>query len=504
MAGSQGSRAPGRAAAVATVRRMAPATLTPDSTDPHAKAHAPDARHVITLNRSEHAYLAVDGLTGTVAQTYLLRLDTTGGPALAPDAVRAAFRRLLSAFPRMRAAAEPSLLSWRLRVLPDDARLDHLLDQAHRTHTGVDPTDDAALEAWQAFELNEPLPLERGLAFRSRFVPHPTQPALLFSVHHVVGDGRSMMMMVGALLSAFNGGDMVPAPIDPPTMLPAILPKGLAAWPRAIRASLAHRRAEAQDRADTRIVQLPSRRHERFSIIGVRHHRLALSTAELRRIGKQIGASTNTLLMAGMGTAFFELARELGTDDPRHAAVMRISVDLRRYFPEGRAPGFGNYVASFFVFDRAAQGLDARLRALDAQVKEGLARFERREMIFPWLAAELGPLLGRKLYGALAGRIKRRDSLLPMSCHTTNLGIVDDVNAPDAHVRLVGFHPIVPNYVPLFCMVSLGGRYTVTTSYPASEIDAATIGRLLHHFDAALARFAAEVSVTAAESRSNG
>ena len=66
----------------------------------------------------------------------------------------------------------------------------------HADVPGVDPSDAAALEAFHGPFLNEPMPLERGLPWRARFFPHPSQPALMFSVHHIVGDGRSMVQLL--------------------------------------------------------------------------------------------------------------------------------------------------------------------------------------------------------------------------------------------------------------------------------------------------------------------
>lgn len=460
--------------------------------DRPSTAVLPAGRDTLALNRSEHTYLAVDGIAGTVAQCYLLRLAVApGAQPVTPQAVRRALRELLSAFPRLRAVIEPTWTSWRQRILPDDAALDELLEVAHRVETGVDPADAQALEGYHAHLLNEPLSLERGLPWRSRLLPHPSEPVLFFSVHHVVCDGRSMMQMVGALLAALGGQPMTPQPLESPSMIPALLPARLADWPRALLAGWRAARADKRQISAGHIVRLPGRPHPRFCRIGVRHHTLALDADALKRLAKSHGASVNTLLLALTGSAFFAVAREAGTSCADDMAVMRMSVDLRRYFPEGRAPNFGNYVASVLLADRAALPLSERLKALDAQVKGHLARFERRERLWPFLPAELVPVIGRKAYAALAALVKRRDALQPLSCHATTLGLVDGINPPGAPVQLAGFFPTVPNFSPLFAFIGLKGRYVVTVSWPAAEIERATIDRLIHHFDRTLAELAA-------------
>jgi hypothetical protein len=456
----------------------------------------PAGRDTLPLNRSEHTYLAVDGIAGTVAQCYLLRLAVApDAPPVTPEAVRRALRELLTAFPRLRAVVEPTWTSWRQRILPDDAAVDELLEVAHRVETGVDPHDAQALEAYHAHLLNEPLSLERGLPFRSRLLPHATEPVLFFSVHHVVCDGRSMMQMIGALLGALGGQPMTPQPLESPSMVPALLPARLADWPRAVLAGWRAGREDKRRLDAGRVVQLPGRPQPRFCRIGVRHHTLALDADALKRLAKANGASVNTLLLALTGSAFFAVAREAGTSRPDDTAVMRMSVDLRRYFPEGRAPSFGNYVASVLLADRASLPLAERLKALDAQVKAHLARFERRERLWPFVPAELVPLIGRKAYSALAALVKRRDALQPLSCHATTLGLVDGINPPGAPVQLAGFYPTVPNFSPLFGFIGLKGRYVVTVSWPAAEIERATIDRLIGHFDRTLAELAAAPAV---------
>lgn len=452
----------------------------------------PPGRDTLPLNRSEHTYLAVDGIAGTVAQCYLMRLSVApGAEPVTPQAVRRALRELLSAFPRLRAVVEPTWTSWRQRILPDDSAVDALLDVAHRVETGIDPDDAQALEDYHAHLLNEPLSLERGLPFRSRLLPHASEPVLFFSVHHVVCDGRSMMQMIGALLGALGGQAMTPQPLESPSMVPALLPARLADWPRAVLAGLRGAREDKRQIRTGHIVRLPGRPQPRFCRIGVRHHTLALDADALKRLAKSHGASVNTLLLALTGSAFFAVAREAGTSRPDDMAVMRMSVDLRRYFPPGRAPSFGNYVASVLLADRAALPLSERLKALDAQVKAHLARFERRERLWPFVPAELVPVIGRKAYSALAALVKRRDALQPLSCHATTLGLVDGINPPGAPVQLAGFYPTVPNFSPLFGFIGLKGRYVVTVSWPAAEIERATIDRLIGHFDRTLAELAA-------------
>ena len=70
----------------------------------------------VPLNRSEHGYAAIEGLAGTMVQPYLMRFDTPVSEAQ----VRAVLRQLVTAYPRLRAALEPGLHRYHLRILPEE------------------------------------------------------------------------------------------------------------------------------------------------------------------------------------------------------------------------------------------------------------------------------------------------------------------------------------------------------------------------------------------------
>src|SRR5690606_21390962 len=121
----------------------------------------------IPLNRTEHGYAAIDGMACTMLQPYLLRLNE----AVPVADMRRALRDLLSAHARMRAVLDPGLHFYRLRVLPDDELLDQLFDVAFHLDDHLDASDAQAMEALHMRMLNEPVPLERGLGLRFRYVP---------------------------------------------------------------------------------------------------------------------------------------------------------------------------------------------------------------------------------------------------------------------------------------------------------------------------------------------
>lgn len=415
---------------------------------------------VLPLNRSEWVYIACDGPAGGVSQTYFFRFNAP----LAEGDVRQAVRRLLSAAPRLRAVLEPTRRRYQLRILPDNAQLDALLDQALRTEV-INLDDPGAVRRWQELALNEPLPLMRGLGFRVQFAPHPTRAGLLLSVHHVLMDGRSLIHCIESLMKLLNGQTIDSLPLENHSMLPAILPEHWWQWPHKLWRSWMQERELAKERARYDIVELPRQRSSRHVSTGLYHHPTGLAAKDLSRVAKAMGGSANSLMNAALGTALLAQAG----NRPGTAALIRMGVDLRRYFPAGQAPTMGNHVAVFNVLLPQQVPEAERVRWIDGRVREALARFERREVLLPLLPYELLGLIRPHDYTRLYLRSKRLDRLNPPSGHTTNIGSADAFNAPDALVRLDELQASVVSVAPLLVLAVANGQQMVVTCHPRDQ-----------------------------------
>lgn len=443
----------------------------------------PHSDPTLALNRSEWVYLACEGPIGTLNQPYILRFDTP----LSAEAVKQAVRRMLSAYPRLRGVLEATPRRYRLRILPDDADLDVLLDHAFRVED-IDLDHPETLRQWQERAVNDPLPLERGLGIRCHFVPHPERPALMWTVHHLLGDGRSMIMCIQALVKLLNGQDIEDLPVENPSMLPAVLPERWWQWPHAIWSAWRANRAEAREKARYEIVRLPARRMERYLTCGVLHQASVFPTKVLSAAAKQRGGSTNSMLMAATGTALLDLdGNRAGT-----AALVRLSVDLRRYFPAGQAPQMGNHVAVFDVVLPAHVPQAERTAWMDKAVREGLLRFSQRTLILPLLPYEWLGWLHVHTYSRLLMWAKREDKTPKVSCHTTNIGSVDAFNPEGATVRLLGMWPIVTSPIPLLGFVGVGGQQMMVCSYLRDEFSDQVARKFMEQVQQVLTRWVAE------------
>ena len=426
------------------------------------------------LNRTEHAYAAIDGAAGTMVQPYLLRLNV---PVAEAD-VRRAMRSLVSHHPRLRGVVAPGLYFCRLRILPDDELVDQLFEVAYRVEAHIDALDNPSLQAYQNQLLNEVMPLERGLNIHLRFIPHPAHPVIFLCLHHLFGDGRTCMQLVADLLKLLNGLPIEMQPVETPSMLGAVAPHHWWQWPGQIWRSRQHKARESKRQAGLHIQQLPMRSTPHFSVNAMRHYRVGLGSAVLRQAARKLGVSLNTFMVSAVAQSFLDLA----ADDPKAAAVIRISVDLRKHFPESRGLGplWGNHVGAFLVTeDDPRKSLPDRVRSVGAHVKEGLDRFNRREMFWTYLLEEAMPLLGRTLIGHIAHQLKHKNKFPKISCHCTSLGDVSHINPPGATVRVTEFIPIVTSIALLMVMVELDGVFYMPVSWQRSdntvdEIDAYT------------------------------
>jgi len=447
---------------------------------------------IVPLNRSEHGYAAIEGLAGTMVQAYLLRFNQP----VPEERMRRTLRELVTAYPKLRAALEPGLHRYHLRILPEGPLIDQLFELAYKVDPHLNPDDPQALEAWHRERMHEVPPLERGLGLRAHFVPHAEQPVLCFGVPHIFGDGMTMLHLIKQILRGLNGQPLEPMALEAPSMIGSIAPLDWRHWPRQVLRSRRHKVEEARRLANLHIQQWPTQLGTHFSTTGLRHHEVPTPVAELRRTARELGVSLNTFLIAALAQTFLDQA----PNDPKAAAVIRISVNLRKYYPESAGHGhlWGNHVGAFLVIEQdAGKPLRERVKSIDASIKEGQDRYARREMCWTYLLEEALPWLGRTLIGHIGVQLKRQGKFPKISCHATSLGDANHVNLPDATVRVVQLTPTVNSISPLPALVEMNGRLTLPTSWQLGETPVAAVDDFHRRFAAVLARMVAEVAPAA-------
>lgn len=438
----------------------------------------------LPLNRSEWLYVACDGPMGQLNQTFLLQLDAD----VDIEDLRRALRRMLTAFPRLRGVLEPTPRRFVLRVLPDDDGIDLLLDCALREDR-IELADARAVVRWHELALNEPLAIRRGLGLRVQLAREGQRSAIILTVHHLLIDGRSMVTCVQSLLALLNGQTIADEALSPSSMLPAVLPQTLRQWPGCLLAAWRAQRAQQAELQCHDIVRLPQRRRRNWLTTGVAHHDLGCRTADLSAHARRLGGSTNSLLMAAVGTALLEREAGRPMSGQPHAALIRVSVDLRRWFPPGQAPGMGNHVAALDLLLPESVPEGERVRWLDQRLREGQERFQQRSMILPLLPYEWLGLLASQAYERLIRRGKRLDQLPRLSFHATNIGSLDAFNHAGTRVRLQALYPAVSGAAPLGVFVAVAGRQYMVATHQRDEFLDADMADLTSRTRSVLARW---------------
>jgi hypothetical protein len=437
---------------------------------------APEAR--LGLNRSERLYLALEGVAGAIGQVHVLRFREPHSEA----ELRAGVRYLVRICPRLRSLVEPGVLGHRLAVLPEGERVERLFAAAFRVVRGGD--DPVALQALLNELVNEPFELEGALPLRALALADGPRPVLVLSLHHVVCDGRGMIQLLDALMAHLNGEDRAAMPLEDPSLLPAVLPaRPFVEWPSRLWRSL-RRRLRERKRWNGRPTLSLVKERGAFGPTSVHLHDVPLALADLKAAAQARACTLTELVVATLAASF---AGRAAPGTPAVATV-RLSHDLRPYFPVGRRPAFGNYVASFLVRATRWRDLEATVAEVREQMRGALEAFERREMSVPLLLAELAPrLVGRRLLGWCVRLLKRRGRLAQVTVHCSNLGDVELLNRHGDRARAEGLAFFTPALGPYVGCVGLGDRLSLGVTYPRSEIEETVMKAVLADFDRKLA-----------------
>lgn len=418
---------------------------------------------LVPLNYSEHGYLALEGLVGAAMLVFMVRLNQP----VAPEEIRGVMRELVSAWPRLRGVVEPGWHMHRLRILADDTLVDQLFEQAWCVESQIDAGDARALEDLQSRLVNEVLPLERGLLCRFRWVPHPETPALLFSVHHLIADGRTLHAMWAEVMARLNGGpSMRLQPLDAPSMLHAVRPPHLWQWPRQMWRSRQHAKALASQLKPLNVQRVSAPWRSTPSYHMVTHHTLPVAASVLRSHARRLGVSVNSLITVCLAETYLAQAPQ----DPHAAAVIRTNIDIRRFYPSewASSPMWGNHVASFLVVESGRKTLQERAASIQSQMDEAVRRFEHREAFWMYLLYELTPWFGRTAVNRILRNVRAK-GVVPQSCHVSNLGNAGNINPPNARIRAIDYAPAVAMTDTVQFIVEIDDRISMPVMWERCE-----------------------------------
>jgi hypothetical protein len=192
----------------------------------------------------------------------------------------------------------------------------------------------------------------------------------------------------------------------------------------------------------------------------VKLHTVPGTTHEWRALAKRLGLSFNGLVTLALTEAFMSYA----PNDPKAAALVRMSVDLRRYYPDQPAHDMvlmGNHVGAFMVNEVGPKPLPERAASIKKQMDESLARFDRHENLWAQWPMFIAPYLGRGVLSRLVLDMYRKARMPRISVHATSLGNISTLVPAEATTRLKHFTTIVPSLSTLHVVSELDHRLSL-------------------------------------------
>jgi hypothetical protein len=444
---------------------------------------------MIRLNRSEYGSLASEPYLGSVVISIVARFDRPIGF----EQIKQALRDVTLAIPRMRANVVPTWWSYKFAVLPQDEWLEESINAAVTPLPHVDAGDPAALEALQTQAINTPLLLTRGLPWYAWYIPHPERPVLIHNIHHGVGDGTSIGLIHRALFARLNGLPIETLPLESSSQMPGVAPAHWWQWPKSMWAAIRNAREDARQRKGEHVISLATRRSERYIGSGLRRVVLPGGMKAAKATSKRLGTTVNTLVSAVVAQVL--LARQ--KDDPRAVAVLRIAVDLRRYFPKGQAPQIGNYVVNIELRARHQSDLAAQVKSLTEQVRTQLDRYDRREGALACVTLEaLTYVITQGTLAKAFMKLKASGALNKTSVFITNIGNTASVLPAAAQFSLVDYHMVTISPSFFVAVMSHDDCLQLTISHQLDEVPKAALDEFLIQLDAQYHQFVNDVTNT--------
>jgi len=433
---------------------------------------------LIKMNRSDFLFLVLEDVLSSAGILVTIRFKTKHSSAEIYDAMR----YMVSIYPRLRSIVQPSLFSYRIRILDDNTkRTDILFDDAFKVESGLLYDSEAYFEYRKSL-LNEPFSLEQALPLKIRYIPDNPMPVLLLSVHHMICDGKSWMHMADSLLAFLNGKRTPCLPLHSSSTMPALLKKPYYTLFQQIFRSFNAFKKDFQELKDKRIINASSRPAAFFGIVDMQQNMLSFDFQLVSSTLEKLGCSFSVLIISALVLLFYKKSKV--EDAEKEIISINIAIDLRPYFEENK-PVFGNFVSSLNVNVSPMACTDRKLLVseVNTKLRRRVSKFRNKEVVFPMLVHKLSTIVGKKNYGRAIRITKRRGEFLPMTCAFSNLGNLDNLNSHGEKAQVCEAIATVaaPN---LFISTSvLDGKINTIFSFPEAEFTQKEVGKIIQSFE---------------------
>ena len=388
------------------------------------------------------------------------------------------FREILSNYQKLRTIIEPTFLSYCYRIIDDDSTLDILFQEAFQTVPDIVHGTDAFFD-YRNNLLNESFALGSGLPFKVRIIGNSPQPIILLSLHHMIGDGASLIQIVISLLRYLKGEKLTPVPITGPSIIGAIIRKPLKLVPRQIIDALKDYSTISKMTKGIQIMPIKEKSFGLFSPSAMIEHYLTHPVSEIKAKCKTLNCTINVFLL----TALTDALRNQFYKDKGNAIGISLSTDLRPFLGDSRFI-FGNYSSSVMIACHKKYWYNPieRMQNIRDQLEQHLRALTDKSRSWNLLLTFIPNLLGRKMYTKGAMTLKRKGAL-NLYCQFSNISSLDKINDINPQAQVIECLGMVNFPGLLIVLCSLNDKMLFYFTFPKSDFTDSEITSLIKHFE---------------------
>jgi NRPS condensation-like uncharacterized protein len=429
----------------------------------------------LKLNRSEFFYYVMEDIVPSLTQLITLHFKTKHSP----EKIRKAFRLILSLNPKLRSIIEPTLISYKFKIIEDgDPRVEVLFNDSFKVIDKVKYNTPEFCRIRNDL-FNYPFKLQQSLPIKIQFLPDAS--VIFISLHHTTCDGVGWMHMVTSLLSYLNDIKPEATPLENPSMLNGLMKRPYILAPIYILKSFfIDRKNRKKVLSHTNINPSPKPVNF-YGPSGIEQHFISHSFSVLRAQSKELGYSMNVFFLAAMARTIMKMnGAEKG-----EVVSIRLSYNLRPYY-DRKQPLFGNYVTSSVlrVYRKDINDPHEMMNNIQVQLKESLEMLKNKNFIYPWLIGKVITIVGKKLYSKAALAVKRKQmKVFDTTFHFSTISNFDDLNKIGKKAQLIDAIATVPTFGLFITLSNIDGIFNINISYPTAEYSADYIKNIIVSFE---------------------
>ncbi|MBN1187525.1 MAG: hypothetical protein JXB49_34935 [Bacteroidales bacterium] len=435
--------------------------------------------YISKLNKNDFLMFALDNVITSLGQVLTFRFTEKHST----EEIRSATRFMLTIYPRLRSIVEPTLLSYRLRIIDDNNRkLNVLFNDAFRVKNNLLYESEEFVD-YRRNLLNEPFSLQQGLPIKIHYIPDDPKPVLLLSIHHMICDGISWYHLGNSLLSYLNGNKPPSVPLESHSQLPALLRKPYYGIPIKIYKSFIQLREDMRMNKGLKVISASSRPVDFFGPSDMSIHLLSYDFNSVKMKAKELNVfSVNVLMITALAMA---ISQGPGKDNGDVIAIP-FSIDLRQFFDK-QPPVFGNYVSTFWlrIHKKYLDNPKQILEVVKTQFYQNIKRFKDNTMLVPMTFEKFQTLVGTKYY-ALGAKIAFKKGLISMSCNFSTLGSLDMFNSHGTRAKVCECMSGCPQHGLFMFYATIDNKFFIGFTYPEAEFTRKEIDHLIKLYEIAL------------------